>query len=233
MKTIRNEYHDLKKENDLVFSTLTECDRDTITDILSTISNTRGINYDVELVRKDLIAMAAATEAEGQYLPAVIGDVDAFKRDLLASMPQPKLIDYMLDSLVWLCLFGLALSLTHLLLGGPWDCYYDAAMLVLCVVVMMPSAWLLQHVVPSAWLTTGKGARYGAAQGAVLVVWFALFSLLYRWVYPALPNIGIPNVIATVLFAALTLALRAWRTRRYNQLADARPWRSVTDGNKQ
>lgn len=227
--TIRNEYKQLKKENDLIFSTLAECDRDTITGIVNTISNTRGINYEVELVRKDLIAMAAAAEAEGQYLPAVIGDVDVFKRDLLASMPPPKLIDYMLDSLVWLCLFGLAVSLTHLLLGGPWDCYYNVAMLILCVVVMMPSAWLLQHVVLSDWLTTGKGARYGAAQGAMLVVWFVLFGLLYRWVYPALPNIGIPNVIATVLFAVLTLALRAWRTRRYNRLADARPWRSVTE----
>ena len=72
-------------------------------------------------MRKDLIAMAASAEADGQYLPAVIGDVDAFKRNLLASMPQPKLIDYMLDSLVWLCLFGLAVSLTHLLMGDPWD----------------------------------------------------------------------------------------------------------------
>ena len=105
---IRNEYKQLKKENDLIFSTLAECDRDTITGIVNTISNTCGINYEIELVRKDLIAMAASAEADGQYLPAVIGDVDAFKRNLLASMPQPKLIDYMLDSLVWLCLFGLA-----------------------------------------------------------------------------------------------------------------------------
>ena len=231
--TIRNEYKQLKKENDIIFSTLAECDRDTITGIVNTINNTRGINYEVELVRKDLIAMAASAEADGQYLPAVIGDVDAFKRDLLASMPRPKLIDYMLDSLVWLCLFGLAVSLTHLLLGGPWDCYYDAAMLGLCIVVMMPSAWLLQRFVPSAWLTADKGGLYGAAQAAVLVVWLVLFSLLYRWVYPALPNVGIPNVIATALFAVLTLALRGWRTRRYNQLADARPWRDVVDTKKQ
>ena len=60
-----------------------------------------------------------------------------------------------------------------------------------------------------------------------------LFSLLYRWVYPALPNIGVPNVIATALFAVLTLVLRGWRTRRYNQLADARPWRDVVDTKKQ
>lgn len=53
----RNEYKQLKQENNLIFSTLAECDRDTITDILNTISNSRGINYDVELVRKDLIAM--------------------------------------------------------------------------------------------------------------------------------------------------------------------------------
>lgn len=229
MKTLRNEYRDLKKENDLIFSTLAECDRDTITGILNTISNTRGINYEVELVRKDLIAMAASAEADGQYLPAVIGDVDAFKRDLLASLPQPKLLDYMLDSLVWLCIFCLAVSLTHLLLGGPWDCYYDAAMLGLCVVVMMPSAWLMQHIIPQSWLTTGKGKRYGAAQGIMLAVWFVLFGLLYRWVYPALPNVGLPNVVAAVLFAVLLLALRGWRTHRYNQLADARPWRSVTE----
>ncbi|WP_294722737.1 hypothetical protein [uncultured Gemmiger sp.] len=231
--TIRNEYKQLKKENDIIFSTLAECDRDTITGIVNTINNTRGINYEVELVRKDLIAMAASAEADGQYLPAVIGDVDAFKRDLLASMPRPKLIDYMLDSLVWLCLFGLAISLTHLLLGGPWDCYYDAAMLGICIVVMMPSAWLLKRLVPSAWLTADKGGLYGAAQAAVLVVWLVLFSLLYRWVYPALPNIGVPNVIATALFAVITLVLRGWRTRRYNQLADARPWRDVVDTKKQ
>lgn len=231
--TIRNEYKQLKKENDIIFSTLAECDRDTITGIVNTINNTCGINYEVELVRKDLIAMAASAEADGQYLPAVIGDVDAFKRDLLASMPRPKLIDYMLDSLVWLCLFGLAISLTHLLLGGPWDCYYDAAMLGICIVVMMPSAWLLKRLVPSAWLTADKGGLYGAAQAAVLVVWLVLFSLLYRWVYPALPNIGVPNVIATALFAVLTLVLRGWRTRRYNQLADARPWRDVVDTKKQ
>lgn len=231
--TIRNEYKQLKKENDIIFSTLAECDRDTITGIVNTINNTCGINYEVELVRKDLIAMAASAEADGQYLPAVIGDVDAFKRDLLASMPRPKLIDYMLDSLVWLCLFGLAISLTHLLLGGPWDCYYDAAMLGICIVVMMPSAWLLKRLVPSAWLTADKGGLYGAAQAAVLVVWLVLFSLLYRWVYPALPNVGVPNVIATALFAVLTLVLRGWRTRRYNQLADARPWRDVVDTKKQ
>lgn len=231
--TIRNEYKQLKKENDLIFSTLAECDRDTITGIVNTINNTCGINYEVELVRKDLIAMAASAEADGQYLPAVIGDVDAFKRDLLASMPRPKLIDYMLDSLVWLCLFGLAVSLTHLLLGGPWDCYYDAAMLGICIVVMMPSAWLLKRLVPSAWLTADKGGLYGAAQAAVLVVWLVLFGLLYRWVYPALPNIGVPNVIATALFAVITLVLRGWRTRRYNQLADARPWRDVVDTKKQ
>lgn len=231
--TIRNEYKQLKKENDIIFSTLAECDRDTITGIVNTINNTCGINYEVELVRKDLIAMAASAEADGQYLPAVIGDVDAFKRNLLASMPRPKLIDYMLDSLVWLCLFGLAISLTHLLLGGPWDCYYDAAMLGICIVVMMPSAWLLKRLVPSAWLTADKGGLYGAAQAAVLVVWLVLFSLLYRWVYPALPNIGVPNVIATALFAVLTLVLRGWRTRRYNQLADARPWRDVVDTKKQ
>ena len=37
MKTMRNEYRDLKKENDLIFSTLAEYDRDTITDLISVV----------------------------------------------------------------------------------------------------------------------------------------------------------------------------------------------------
>ena len=86
----RNEYKQLKQENNLIFSTLAECDRDTITDILNTISNSRGINYDVELVRKDLIAMAASAEADGQYLPAVIGDVETFKLACWPAFPTPN-----------------------------------------------------------------------------------------------------------------------------------------------
>ena len=99
---MRNEYRDLKKENDLIFSTLAEYDRDVITDILDTVNNTRGLGYEVELVRKDLITMAAQAEARRDYLPSVIGDVDVFKRNLLASMQRPKLADYMADSLVWM-----------------------------------------------------------------------------------------------------------------------------------
>ena len=158
MKTIRNEYRELKKENDLIFSTLAEYDRDTITEIISVVDNTRGIGYEVELVRKDLIAMAAQAEARRDYLPSVIGDVDVFKRNLLASMPKPKFADYMADSLVWLCTFALVSTATYTVLGRPWDCYYDAVWLVLCIAIMMPSAWLLQRIVPAEWAaSTEKG----------------------------------------------------------------------------
>ena len=151
MKTMRNEYRDLKKENDLIFSTLAEYDRDTITEIISVADNTRGIGYEIELIRKDLIAMAAQAEARRDYLPSVIGDVDVFKRNLLASMPRPKLADYMADSLVWLCTFALVSTATYTVMGRAWDCYYDAVWLVLCIAIMMPSAWLLQRIVPAEW----------------------------------------------------------------------------------
>ena len=146
MKTMRNEYRDLKKENDLIFSTLAEYDRDTITEIISVVDNTRGIGYEIELIRKDLIAMAAQAEARRDYLPSVIGDVEVFKRNLLASMPKPKLADYMADSLVWLCTFALVSTATYTVMGRAWDCYYDAVWLVLCIAIMMPSAWLLQRI---------------------------------------------------------------------------------------
>ena len=90
--------------------------------------------------------------------------METFKLDLLASIPHPKLIDYMLDSLVWMCIYGLAMSTTYLLLRGAWDSHFDAAMLGICIVVMMPSAWLMQRIVPASWLSYGKGLRYGSAQ---------------------------------------------------------------------
>ena len=98
---------------------------------------------------------------------------------------------------------------------------------------MMPSAWLMQRIVPASWLSYGKGLRYGSAQTVLLALWLVEFGLIYNWVYPNLPNIGIPNVVAAALFAVLTLTLRAWRTHRCNQLADARPWRDVVDSKKQ
>ncbi|WP_455501220.1 hypothetical protein [Gemmiger sp.] len=228
MKTIRNEYRDLKKENDLIFSTLAEYDRDTITDIIGTIDNSRGIQYEVELVRKDLIAMAAHAEAEDKPLTDVIGDTELFKRNLLANMPRPKFVDYMVDSLVWLGVFGLAVSATHLLLSGPWDCYYDAAWLVLCIVIMMPSAWLLQRIVPAEWAaSTEKGVRYGVITAAMMGLWFVEFWFVDKWITPLLPAVGLPNVVAFVLFGAALAGLWTWRNRRRNELAEKRPWRDV------
>lgn len=191
MKTMRNEYRDLKKENDLIFSTLAEYDRDTITEIISVVDNTCGIGYEIELIRKDLIAMAAQAEARRDYLPSVIGDVEVFKRNLLASMPRPKLADYMADSLVWLCTFALVSTATYTVLGRPWDCHYDAVWLVLCIAIMMPSAWLLQRIVPAEWAaSTEKGVRYGVITAAMLFLWFVVFWFVDKWITPLLPAVG-------------------------------------------
>ena len=229
MKTMRNEYRDLKKENDLIFSTLAEYDRDTITEIISVVDNTRGIGYEIELIRKDLIAMAAQAEARRDYLPSVIGDVDVFKRNLLASMPKPKFADYMADSLIWLGFYSLAVSATGLLFKGPWDCHYDVSWLALCIAVMMPSAWLLQRIVPAGWLITEKGVQYGMTVGATLLLWFVEFWCVDRWIAPLLPRVGLPNAAAVVLFGAATLALCIWRNRRRNQLAQEKPWREAME----
>ena len=227
---MRNEYRDLKKENDLIFSTLAEYDRDAITYILDTVNNTRGLGYEVELVCKDLITMAAQAEARRDYLPSVIGDVDVFKRNLLASMPRPKLADYMADSLVWLCTFALASTATFTVLGSPWDCHYDAVWLVLCIVIMMPSAWLLQRFVPAEWAaSTEKGVRYGAITAAIMLLWFVEFWLVDKWITPLLPAVGLPNLAAVILFGAALAALLIWRNRRRNELAEKRPWRDVME----
>lgn len=230
MKTMRNEYRDLKKENDLIFSTLAEYDRDTITEIISVVDNTRGIGYEIELIRKDLIAMAAQAEARRDYLPSVIGDVDVFKRNLLASMPKPKFADYMADSLVWLCTFALVSTAIYTVMGRPWDCYYDAVWLVLCIAIMMPSAWLLQRIVPAEWAaSTEKGVRYGAITAAMLFLWFVVFWFVDKWITPLLPAVGLPNLAAVILFGVALAVLLFWRNRRRNELAEKHPWRDVME----
>ena len=230
MKTMRNEYRDLKKENDLIFSTLAEYDRDTITEIISVADNTRGIGYAIELIRKDLIAMAAQAEAQNGRLTDTIGeDVELFKHELLASMPKPKFADYMADSLIWLGFYSLAVSAMGLLFKGPWDCHCDVSWLALCIVIMMPSAWLLQRIMPAGWPITEKGVQYGMTVGATLLLWFVEFWMLYHWVTPLLPTVGLPNAVAVVLFGAATLALCIWRNRRRNQLAQEKPWREAME----
>lgn len=212
----------LEKENDLIFSTLAEYDRDTITEIISVVDNTRGIGYEIELIRKDLIAMAAQAEARRDYLPSVIGDVDVFKRNLLASMPRPKLADYMADSLVWLCTFALVSTATYTVMGRAWDCYYDAVWLVLCIAIMMPSAWLLQRIVPASGRLP-PGVRYGAITAAMMLLWFVEFWFVDKWITPLLPAVGLPNLAAVILFGAALAALLIWRNHRRNELAENGP----------
>lgn len=225
---MRNEYRDLKKENDLIFSTLAECDRDAITNILDTVNNTRGLGYEVELVRKDLITMAAQAEASGKILADITGDNECFKRELLAAMPKPKLTDYMVDGLVWMGTYGLAVSATNLVLGGAWACHFDAVWLVLCILVMMPSAWLLQRLIPTSWLAEAeKGVRFTLVGVALFAVWMVEFRILYRLTSAFLPEVGLPNIVAFAMFGLATLALWLWRNHRRNQLAEKRPWRDV------
>lgn len=225
---MRNEYRDLKKEHDLIFSTLAEYDRDVIADVLATVNNTRGIAYEVELVRKDLIAMAAQAEAAGKTLTDITVDIEIFKRELLAAMPKPKLTDYMVDSLIWMGIYGFATSATHLVLRGPWQCYYDAIWLLLCILVMIPSTWLLQRLIPTSWLAgTDTGVRYTLVGCALFVLLLAEFRLIYRLSDAFLPKIGLPNLVATVFFAAAGLALWLWRNHRRNLSAARHPWRDV------
>ena len=216
MKIIRNEYRDLKKENDLIFSTLAEYDRDAITEILNTVDNTRGLGYEVELVRKDLIGMAAQAETEGRTLADVIGDVETFKCSLLESMPKPKFANYLVDCFAWLATFGFVTALTYTVLGRPWDCHYDAA-------------WLVQRLVPYNWLSYNKGVWFVGTFAALLAVVFVELWLLYRYVFPYLPKVGLPNLVAVVVFGILAAALYAWRTRQRNKLAQEKPWREVME----
>ena len=145
-------------------------------------------------------------------------------------MPKPKFADYMADSLVWLCTFALVSTATYTVMGRAWDCYYDAVWLVLCIAIMMPSAWLLQRIVPAEWAaSTEKGVRYGAITAAMMLLWFVEFWFVDKWITPLLPAVGLPNLAAVILFGVALAALLVWRNHRRNELAEKRPWRDVME----
>lgn len=124
----------------------------------------------------------------------------------------------------------MASAATYTVLGRPWDCYYDAVWLVLCIAIMMPSAWLLQRIVPAEWAaSTEKGVRYGAITAAMMLLWFVEFWLVDKWVTPLLPTVGLPNLAAVILFGAALAALLVWRNHRRNELAEKHPWRDVME----
>lgn len=115
-------------------------------------------------------------------------------------------------------------------MGRPWDCHYDAVWLVLCIAIMMPSAWLLQRIVPAEWAaSTEKGVRYGAITAAMMFLWFVEFWFVDKWITPLLPAVGLPNLAAVILFGAALAALLIWRNHRRNELAEKRPWRDVME----
>lgn len=95
---------------------------------------------------------------------------------------------------------------------------------------MMPSAWLLQRIVPAEWAaSTEKGVRYGAITAAMMLLWFVEFWFVDKWVTPLLPTVGLPNLAAVILFGAALAVLLIWRNHRRNELAEKRPWRDVME----
>ena len=101
---------------------------------------------------------------------------------------------------------------------------------MLCIAIMMPSAWLLQRIVPAEWAaSTEKGVRYGAITAAMMLLWFVEFWLVDKWITPLLPAVGLPNLAAVILFGAALAALLVWRNHRRNELAAKRPWRDVME----
>lgn len=72
-KLVQNEYTELRKENELRKSTLNKRNQDILRQVYDRMSAYTWNCYEVELVRKDLIGMAAQAEARGSDLEQVMG----------------------------------------------------------------------------------------------------------------------------------------------------------------
>lgn len=63
----------------------------------------------------------------------------------------------------------------------------------------------------------------------MLFLWFVEFWFVDKWITPLLPAVGLPNLVAVILFGAALAALLIWRNHRRNELAEKRPWRDVME----
>lgn len=221
-----SEYHALWFRNRKDQAALNDLDQRSVDRARAWLQQVSMNAYEVELVIRDLILMAAEADRRGETLRSTLGDEDTFYRNLADSIDRGNLLDYLTGY------FGTVLFGVGVVYGGLMALFgikqpADAGRLVLSLVLYTAIGTLGmllkrqfkppldKNHLPAKILLIGLS-----------VVAFGLAVTMPFWIL-RLPLESFPMNPTTVslLLAAVGLLLMLLRVVRYNLLAAGHPWR--------
>lgn len=224
---LQNQYTLLKKANDMSCETLNAENRRTLRNIGKYLLCMTWNCYEIERIRKDLIAIAARCELEGRTLQEEVGgDIERFLLEFVSDLPRGTPMEYVCiwypKWLLWIA----ALYLITALLPGSLD-------LNLFRVLSAPFLFMLCLFLYARFHRTSLKIkiRYGAiAQAAWYLVLLGIV-ILTCFVLPVYVLEAIPGRISYwgAFFYELAWAVgcQLWQTWFYNRWAAGHPWQEV------
>ena len=222
---IQNEYTELYKENRLRSSTLNKRNQDILRQVHARMMSYTWNCYEIELVRKDLIGMAARAEAQGHDLEQVMGcDPDEYCRQIVDDIDRGSPLDYLST---WYPVFYLLYAVINVI---ALVITRGAADSNLVRELISPFTFLLWLYL-CAWLHR-IGHRLCLRFGMwVEMGWNILLLALFMWlcIYSgkllASVSVTMPLWIAVLYQLAWAAGSQLWQNTRYNRYARNHPWR--------
>lgn len=224
-----SEYHALWLQNRKDREALNDLDKNSVDRARTWLQQVSMNAYEVELVLRDLILMAAEADSRGETLCSTLGDEDAFYRNLASSIDRGNLLDY-LTGYFGSILFGVGVAYGVLMslfgVSRP-----DAAGMLLLFLVLYTTIGTLAMLLKRQFKPPLDKNHLPAK--ILLVVLFVVFlglALTVTFWRSQLPLEAFPlrPTVVCLLLMAFGLALLLLRVVRYNLLAARHPWRENT-----
>lgn len=224
-----SEYHALWLQNRKDRAALNDLDKNSVDRARTWLQQVSMNAYEVELVIRDLILMAAEADRRGETLHSTLGDEDAFYRDLANSIDRGNVLDYLTGYFaVILTGVGVAYGVLMSLFGVSQP---DAAGTLLLFLVLYTTIGTLAMLLKRQFKPPLDKSHLPTKILLVVlsVVFFGLALTVTFW-RSWLPLVAFPLSPAAVclLLVAAGLVFLLLRVVRYNLLAARHPWRENT-----
>lgn len=221
-----SEYHALWLQNRKDRAALNDLDKNSVDRARTWLQQVSMNAYEVELVLRDLILMAAEADRRGETLRSTLGDEDAFYRNLANSIDRGNVLDYLTGYFAIILtgvgvVYGVLMSLFGV--SRPDAAGWLILSLVLYITLGTLGMLLKRQFKPPLDKNNLPAKILLIALSMVIL---GLAITMPFWML-RLPLEAFPMHPATVclLLTAIGLLLMLLRVVRYNFLAAKHPWR--------
>ena len=227
-KLVQNEYTELRKENELRKSPLNKRNQDILRQVYDRMSAYTWNCYEVELVRKDLIGMAAQAEARGSDLEQVMGgNPDEYCRQIVEGIDRGSPLDYVCTWYPVSYMIFVGFNVVMLIVNR------GNAQVNLLRTLASPFLFLFWLCI-CAWMHRighRLNLRFGVwvelGWNILLIAVFAVQCYIINELLSVCP-IQMPLWLVILYELALAAASQYWQNFRYNRYARNHPWREQT-----